>query len=268
MMQYGWENCPDETRNQVERLIAGCHEILGEGLIGVYLHGSLAMGCFNPDLSDMDVLVVAAHALTKDERRNFAGLMLDLSLQPHPIEISVLDQMQIFPWRHPAPFEFHYSEGWRDRQIVMLEDSSWGEPLSLSMEDSDLAAHFVIARERGIALYGVPAKIALPQVPVDDYLDALLDDFDSAAKSIRANPVYGILNQCRVYWFLLKSAISSKDEAGEWAGSYLPEEYRGIVARALRIYRGQGSGAQGQFTDESLMAFNRYLDSQVRELLV
>ena len=37
----------EETRN-----------ILGDELVGVYLHGSAAMGCFNPAKSDLDLLIV------------------------------------------------------------------------------------------------------------------------------------------------------------------------------------------------------------------
>ena len=29
-------------------------EILGDNLIGIYLHGSVAFGCYNPLLSDID----------------------------------------------------------------------------------------------------------------------------------------------------------------------------------------------------------------------
>ena len=32
--------------------------ILGDKLCVVYLHGSLAMGCFNPEKSDIDMIVV------------------------------------------------------------------------------------------------------------------------------------------------------------------------------------------------------------------
>ena len=33
-------------------------EITGEKLTGIYLHGSLAMGCFHPEKSDIDLIVV------------------------------------------------------------------------------------------------------------------------------------------------------------------------------------------------------------------
>ena len=31
-------------------------KIFGEELTGIYLHGSMAMGCFNPDKSDIDLI--------------------------------------------------------------------------------------------------------------------------------------------------------------------------------------------------------------------
>lgn len=39
-------------------------EELSENLVGIYLHGSLAMGCFNPSRSDVDLVVVKESLLT------------------------------------------------------------------------------------------------------------------------------------------------------------------------------------------------------------
>lgn len=38
--------------------VSMCQRMMGKNLVGVYLHGSLAMGCFNPWESDLDLLVV------------------------------------------------------------------------------------------------------------------------------------------------------------------------------------------------------------------
>ena len=40
-------------------------EELGDNLVGIYLHGSLAMGRFNPDTSDIDLSLVVADKLTR-----------------------------------------------------------------------------------------------------------------------------------------------------------------------------------------------------------
>ncbi|WP_155832630.1 nucleotidyltransferase domain-containing protein [Butyrivibrio sp. AE3006] len=33
-------------------------EILGDNLVGIYLHGSYVMGCFNLQKSDLDLIIV------------------------------------------------------------------------------------------------------------------------------------------------------------------------------------------------------------------
>ena len=59
-------------------------------MVGVYLHGSLAMGCFNPDRSDIDLLVVTHKALSPQQRRAVAELMVARSGAPWPVELTVL----------------------------------------------------------------------------------------------------------------------------------------------------------------------------------
>ena len=40
--------------------------ILGENLVGVYLHGSSVMDCFNPKVSDLDLLIVVKDVIPDD----------------------------------------------------------------------------------------------------------------------------------------------------------------------------------------------------------
>ena len=41
-------------------------EILRDNQVGVYLHGSCVMGCFNPEKSDIDLIIVADHHLSSE----------------------------------------------------------------------------------------------------------------------------------------------------------------------------------------------------------
>ncbi|WP_040214602.1 nucleotidyltransferase domain-containing protein [Clostridium polynesiense] len=45
--------------------------VLGDNLIGIYVHGSLAFGCFNPNKSDMDFIVVINNLPTIDEKEEW-----------------------------------------------------------------------------------------------------------------------------------------------------------------------------------------------------
>lgn len=47
-----------DTPLVLNRVVELFKEELGGNLVGIYLHGSLAMGCFNPDTSDVDLLLV------------------------------------------------------------------------------------------------------------------------------------------------------------------------------------------------------------------
>ncbi len=38
-------------------------EILQDNLVGVYLHGSAVMGCYNPAKSDIDLIVVVKDSI-------------------------------------------------------------------------------------------------------------------------------------------------------------------------------------------------------------
>lgn len=40
-------------------------EILKDNLIGIYIHGSIAFGCFNQDTSDIDFIVVVKKSLNQ-----------------------------------------------------------------------------------------------------------------------------------------------------------------------------------------------------------
>ncbi len=42
-----------------------------EQLTGIYLHGSLAMGCFQPEKSDIDLLVVIGNELSDAQKLDY-----------------------------------------------------------------------------------------------------------------------------------------------------------------------------------------------------
>ena len=41
-----------DVETLLKKIVGLCREVFGENLTGVYLHGSLAMGCFQPEKSD------------------------------------------------------------------------------------------------------------------------------------------------------------------------------------------------------------------------
>ncbi|HWQ16092.1 MAG TPA: aminoglycoside adenylyltransferase domain-containing protein [Roseiflexaceae bacterium] len=237
MPQYSWDNCPADVCAQVHGLLVELRAILGANLAGTYLHGSLAMGCFHPARSDLDLLVVTGERITPEQRYAVAGALLRSSGAPAPIEISFLSRTQVSPWAHPTPFDLHYSEDWRVKTAEELASGawrSWGNP---EPRDYDLAAHCTVTLARGVTLSGPPPSALLPPVPREDYVDSIIRDVVWAGDRIAEDPVYLVLNTCRVLAYLREGLVLSKDEGGAWGLRALPEEDRPVVAAALAAYR-------------------------------
>ncbi len=267
MQQTDWAHCPAAIRAQVDALVNGLRFALDGNLLGVYLHGSLAMGCFNPDLSDIDVLVVTADEQTPPQKRVLAELLLAVSAQPRPIEISVMHSGQLHPFVHPAPFEFHFGESWRERFATALVSPGWAEALQPGT-DPDLAAHIAVTRARGLALLGAPPADVFPIVPRETLLDAILQDTSSVEYGVgglpaMANPANAILNACRAFAYLREERLLSKDEGALWAVLELPWRYGSLAARALEWYR---SGAVPVFEIDELVRFKSYVRAELAVL--
>jgi predicted nucleotidyltransferase len=263
-----WDTAPEPVRSQIKRFVRDSRAILGDNLVGIYLHGSLAMGCFNPERSDIDLLVVTHRSMSPETKRLTAGLMLAQSGAPRPLEVSWVLESELKHWRQPFPYDLHFSEGWRKRFEANLNRLDWEMWGSDAKFDPDLAAHFtILLRRGGVVLFGPPVPQIFPVVPTSDYIDALLFDFEEARDEIVKNPVYGVLNLLRVFWYLRDGQISSKEEAGRWGAKVLPDqELRALAAAAVAVQT--GADPTGDFPADALTRFARYVDMEVDRLLV
>ncbi len=258
MTLFGLDNCPEATRAQLTRLTASLRAACGDALRSVVLHGSLAMGSFSVQRSDVDVLALIDGAIAYDARTALTRLLLEVSAQPHPIEISVLNSRAIGPWTHPAPYEFHFSESWRERAQAAPPPGGI---------DPDLSGHVFLARARGRALLGPPPAEVLPEVPEALYrksilADGLSDEFGLPGLLQSATPVYVALNACRTLAYLLDGKLRSKDEGGMWALIELPWWYSSFVAKALEALR--AGLPDPVYSIEDRTRFMNYLISRVR----
>ena len=53
----------------LDRITAEIVKVLGTKLVGIYLHGSLAMGCFNFKSSDIDFLVIINEDIASNQKK-------------------------------------------------------------------------------------------------------------------------------------------------------------------------------------------------------
>lgn len=264
-MGYHWENCPSQIKTFICDLKEKIKKMIKSDFVGFYLHGSLAMGGFNPKRSDIDILVVTGKPLDIDGKRELAMLLLQYSSSPYPIEISFLTTSQLKHWQHPCPYDFHYSETWRVQYEKALLNGMNRVFTDDQQTDIDLAAHITILNSHGICIEGKPINEVFPIVPKKDYISSILADYEDCLKNIEENPIYCALNLIRVYLYLKEGHISSKQEAGIWAIKTFPLELKWIIEKVVDGYSYEKGTSI--FAREELLLLKVYISNQVKHLL-
>ncbi|MDQ1235112.1 putative nucleotidyltransferase [Paenibacillus sp. SORGH_AS306] len=210
-------------------------EELAHNLVGIYIHGSLAMGGFHPHHSDIDLLVIVQQKVSRSAKLHIANRLLKLEehlISSSGLEISILLENDVKQFVYPTPFEFHYSAYHREKYRTDKQYVCEGA------EDPDLAAHIFVTYDRGITLYGKEIKEVF--VPIDPqwYIRSILADIEHVADDIVTSPVYFTLNLCRILFFLSENVISSKQEGGEWGLTHVPATYSKLIQTCLDQYQG------------------------------
>ena len=242
-------------------------DAFGENLIGIYVHGSLAMESFNPISSDLDLLVVVRAKLSRAEKSALGQQLLRLSEQAPPsgIEMSIVTLPSLTDFQYPTPYELHFSNG--NKAAFAQGTVDFADDLT----DPDLAAHFVITKARGLCLVGEPIETVFPDVPAPDYLDSIAQDADWSYGNIMrgadlgtcAVPVYAVLNFCRVLAFIEQGLITSKREGGQWGLQALPPDYQSVIREALKEYA--VSGTARPVDCQRLKAFAHYANNIIQQ---
>ncbi|WP_280818134.1 aminoglycoside adenylyltransferase domain-containing protein [Paenibacillus etheri] len=255
-------------------MVALFKEELKGSLLGIYLHGSLAMGCFNPLKSDVDFLVVVKEKLTPVNNSRIAKIALSLHDEmsgisnERGIEFTIILETHLKTFVYPTPFEFHYSDYHREKYRT---DENY---LCGGFEDKDLASQIVVAYERGITLYGKPLSELYEPINSQYYLDSILNDVEGCADEIIDNPpayltpMYLTLNFCRVLYYVKEGKISSKREGGEWGRTYLPQRFQPLVKHCLTAYTDETANGEKSNSNpdlQNLLAFVEYMTQEIKQ---
>jgi len=239
MNQYSWATCPQPVREQINNLVATLQQMLSDNLVGIYLHGSLALGSFHPTRSDIDVVVLTGQNMDLEVKHAIMACLLRLSKMPCPLDIRFLVEHDLFPFHHPLPCDLSYSETRREQYQQDLRSGNWKHWNDAIHYDPDLTIFLTVLHHHGICLYGKPLMEALPSIPEHDFREAIVNNFQVAREHPLQDLVSFVLNACRVSAYLQRSMILSKDAGGVWGLGHLPEQYHPLIHQALARSRGE-----------------------------
>ena len=252
-------NMSNDYEKVIDELIEQTKGILKNNLIGIYLHGSAAMECFNPAKSDIDLIIIVKDNMPKKIKRGLMDCIVELNdrAPDKGLEISVVLQSVCNPFVYPTPFELHFSP----MHLKWYMDNPDDYIQKMNGEDKDLAAHFTVITHRGKCLIGLPINEVFGQVPQECYMDSIWEDVKDAEEDIIDNPMYLVLNLARVLAYKSESLVLSKKEGGMWALDNLPIEYKELVSVAMTDYENESST---EYDSENLMKYAKYMLQQIK----
>ena len=215
----------------VSQLLADVQSVLGKRFIGLYLHGSLAYGDFNPETSDINFLVVtdgpiSAETFTalKDMHACLFASGLAWAQKLEGAYIPKGDLRRHDPSHAPVPWlgvDGHFA---------------------LETLGSDWILQRWILREKGFVGSGPHLKPMIDPVSADELREAVRGSlrewwsppFPSPERFQKGEyQVYAILTMCRSLYVLEHGRVASKPEAAYWVMETLSEPWVGLVAAAV-----------------------------------
>lgn len=221
-----------EVNAVLQALLSGARTILGPRLAGVYLDGSLAIGDFDPDSSDIDFVAVLEEEMPVEAYRALQALHVQLARE-HAKWGSELEGSYItraaLGGRDPSPPAQPYIDRGEGLTIVRQEPGYW-------------VIHRHVLREHGVVLLGPAPRTLIEPVAPDDLRDAVVGILREWWRPMLENPTklqngfyrcYAVLTMTRMLYTLAHGTIVTKPAAARWARDVLDPRWQRLIQRAL-----------------------------------
>jgi len=235
----------------LQRLRASVREVLRDDFIGMYLYGSLASGDFDPDGSDIDVVVITARVLPDD---------LVCALEAMHAVVAAGDTKWVA--RLEAAYVPQQAMRRFDPNASPCPTINEGH-FYLDRQSSDWVIQRHVLYESGVVVAGPPLRSMIDPVQPDGIRRAVCALLHGWWSSLLDNPDlrlnnsgyqgYAVFTMCRALYALEHGVIVSKPVAARWAQQTLGEPWAGLIDCAF-IWR--HGGKSERLND--VLAFMRY----------
>lgn len=212
------------------RLLAEVRTILDDQFTGLYVHGSLALGDFDPARSDVDFAVVTSEELSAETVAALAVMHEQLaeseSKWGHELEGTYISRAALRRYDPDNAVFPHIERGGR---------------LRVEQHESDWLIQCHTLRRCGVALAGPPPHTLLDPISAATLRQAVLDLLwwwdlqleDTSRVAQSGYQAYAILTMCRMLYTMQEGTIVSKPVAARWAQPTLSARWAALIERAL-----------------------------------
>jgi streptomycin 3"-adenylyltransferase len=240
------------VEGQLQDAVGFVQGVLGDELLGLCLYGSAVHGGLTPT-SDLDLMAVVRRRTTELERRRLVEGLLERDHMSRYLELTVVAQPDVRPWRYPPTMDLQYG-AWLRPELERGE-------IPLPAPNPDLAALLTMTLEHGRPLVGPPPSGLLDPVPHEDLLRAGTDGLDRILADLDDDTRNLLLTLTRIWSTAETGTMRSKDAAADWALARLPPKHRRVFERARDGYL---SGGYGTWDDLDVRAAADHVAAEIR----
>jgi len=146
-----WHNCNTATKNFVNGFMELLKNNLNNDLIGIYLHGSLAMESYFPPKSDIDII-----AVVNEKIKPVLAKKLNISIAKYSdtrgnigdMEFSIITKDTAKNIPQKIPYEMHYSESQYEK--ILNDEIIYDK----EQYDNDLFSHLMYIKKEEFVCLG------------------------------------------------------------------------------------------------------------------
>lgn len=206
--------------------------VLGDEFHGMYLDGSLALGDFNPETSDIDFIVTTDADLSDDQFLALRALhaRFNASDSPWATEVEAV-YLPAHAFRRSDP-----------ENVPRLRIERGNEVLVKGHSDNTWITHWFIIREHRAMVAGPDPRTIIDPIDPHDLRRAMADLADLWLIALRRNQeavqhrgslTYTVLTFCRMLYTLTQGTVTSKPRAACWAQHAQDGRWSPLIEHAL-----------------------------------
>jgi len=188
---------------------------LAEELVGTYFVGSVALGGYVRDESDIDIVAVCERSVPDEKRQEIAKELLrgTIVCPARGLEFTLYRLDIVASPPDHADFEVNVNGG--PRMDTSVHDSPDGEPRFWYVLDR------AIAHRHGVVIAGPPAVDVFADASRAQLLEVMRESMRWHRRHERAT-LYSVLNGSRAWMFAAEDILGSKLAGATWARGRWP----------------------------------------------
>jgi hypothetical protein len=243
----------------LELLLSSIQGILGTRLVGLYLNGSLVIGDFDLDVSDIDLVAALSSDIDENEFEALQKKRTDFAQQhrewDNRIEVCYISVAALNTVRS---------------RTSTIANISPGEPFHMRESSKEWLSDWYLVRERGVALFGPSPQAIIEPISKDEFIQTIKAHARAWGEWVhdmhtRGGQAYAILTMCRALYTCRNGEQVSKKQAALWAKQELPD-WSQLIQNAL-LWREDWRNEQVDH-DEAIFAETKRFVDFVRDMII